>query len=158
MDIDAKSDARVAPAFKPQRRTMALEPRILFDGAAAAAVDQQHQDGGGDAGKAPADHATPSEARSEPGQQQSASRHLLVLDSRIEGREQLTAQLPGNVDVLVVEANQDGLAAISSALAQLGQVDSSQILSRGASGEFTLGKTTLNADNIGQFAQPLTAC
>jgi VCBS repeat-containing protein len=155
MDIDTKSGARVPPAFKPQRRAMALEPRILFDGAAAAAVDQQHQDSG-DAGKATTDPATPSDARSEPGQQQSASRHLLVLDSRIEGREQLTAQLPGNVDVLVVEANQDGLAAISAALAQLGQVDSIQILSHGASGEFTLGKTTLSADNIEQFAQPLS--
>ncbi|WP_264158916.1 VCBS domain-containing protein [Metapseudomonas lalkuanensis] len=155
MDIDTKTGARVPPVFRPQRRAMALEPRILFDGAAAAAVDQQHQDNG-DAGKATTDHATPNDARSEPGQQQSASRHLLVLDSRIEGREQLTAQLPGDVDVLVVEANQDGLAAISAALAKLGQVDSIQILSHGASGEFTLGKTTLTADNIDQFAQPLS--
>ena len=29
------------PAFRPQSRTLALEPRILFDGAAAIAVDQQ---------------------------------------------------------------------------------------------------------------------
>nr|WP_144276999.1 VCBS domain-containing protein [Pseudomonas resinovorans] len=144
------------PSFKPQRRAMALEPRILFDGAAAVAADQQHQDSG-DAGKAPAsEHATPSDARSEPGQQQSASRHLLVLDSRIDGREQLTAQLPGNVDVLVVDSDQDGLAAISAALAQLGQVDSIQILSHGAAGEFTLGKTTVSADNIKQFTQPLS--
>ncbi|MDH4566989.1 DUF4347 domain-containing protein [Pseudomonas sp. BN414] len=155
MDIDTKPGTPVPPAFRPQCRAMALEPRILFDGAAAAAVDQQHQDAG-DAGKPAADHATPNDARSEPGQQPSASRHLLVLDSRIDGREKLTAQLPGNVEVLVVEANQDGLAAISAALAQLGQVDSIQILSHGAAGEFTLGKTTLSADNIGQFAQPLS--
>ncbi|AYF86679.1 DUF4347 domain-containing protein [Pseudomonas sp. DY-1] len=155
MDIDTKPGTFVPPAFRPQRRALALEPRILFDGAAATAADQQHQDTG-DAGKPVADHATPSDARSEPGQQPSASRHLLVLDSRIDGREKLTAQLPGNVEVLVVEANQDGLAAISAALAQLGQVDSIQILSHGASGEFTLGKTTLTADNIDQFAQPLS--
>ncbi|RWU19039.1 adhesin [Pseudomonas alkylphenolica] len=146
----------VPAAFRPQRQALALEPRILFDGAAAtAAADQQHQDNG-DAGKADTAHATPTDARSEPGQQPSAARHLLVLDSRIEGREQLTANLPDNVDVLVVEANQDGLAAISSALAKLGQVDSIQILSHGASGEFTLGKTTLTSGNIDQYAQPLS--
>ncbi|QYX48999.1 VCBS domain-containing protein [Pseudomonas tussilaginis] len=146
----------VPTAFKPQRQALALEPRILFDGAAAtAAADQQHQDGSDNADANTA-HATPAEARSEPSQQPSAARHLLVLDSRIEGREQLTAKLPGNVDVLVVEADEDGLAAISTALAQLGQVDSIQILSHGAAGEFTLGKTTLSADTIEQFSQPLS--
>lgn len=147
----------VPTAFKPQRQALALEPRILFDGAGAAAADQQHQNqDSGDNADAKSAHATPNEARSEPGQQPSAARHLLVLDSRIEGREQLTANLPGNVEVLVVEANEDGLAAISTALAQLGQVDSIQILSHGASGEFTLGKTTLTADTIDQYSQPLS--
>jgi len=153
--MTTQTRSAVPTAFKPQRQALALEPRILFDGAAAAAADQQHQDNG-DSADANTAHATPADARSEPGQQPSAARHLLVLDSRIEGREQLTANLPGNVQVLVVEANQDGLAAISAALAQLGQVDSIQILSHGASGEFTLGKTTLSADNIGQFSQPLS--
>ncbi|MEE1864922.1 VCBS domain-containing protein [Pseudomonas auratipiscis] len=146
----------IPAAFKPQRQALALEPRILFDGAAAAATADQHQQDAGDTGKSDTAHATPSDARSEPGQQASAARHLLVLDSRIEGREQLTANLPDNVDVLVVEANQDGLAAISSALAKLGQVDSIQILSHGAAGEFTLGSTTLTAENVGQYAQPLS--
>ncbi|WP_280283067.1 VCBS domain-containing protein [Pseudomonas sp. BN415] len=154
--MKTKLGALVPPVFKPQRRAMALEPRILFDGAAAAAtVDQQHQDNGDNADAAQS-HATPDDARSEPGQQQSATRHLLVLDSRIEHREKLVGQLPSNVEALVVDSSQDGLAAISAALAQLGQVDSIQILSHGASGEFTLGSTTLTADNIGQFAQPLS--
>ena len=148
--------AAIPAAFKPKRQAVALEPRILFDGAAAAATaDQQHQDNG-DAGKTDSAHATATDARSEPGQQPSAARHLLVLDSRIEGREQLTANLPDNVEVLVVDANQDGLAAISGALAKLGQVDSIQILSHGASGEFTLGSTTLTAGNIEQYANPLS--
>ncbi len=133
---------------------MALEPRILFDGAAAAAtIDQQHQYSSDADAAQP--HATPNDARSEPGQQQSATRHLLVLDSRIEDREKLVAQLPSNVEALMVDGSQDGLAAISAALAQLGHVDSIQILSHGASGEFTLGSTNLTADNISQFTQPL---
>ncbi|MGF6691824.1 VCBS repeat-containing protein [Metapseudomonas resinovorans] len=155
MDMKTKLGALVPPVFKPQRRAMALEPRILFDGAAAAATVDQQQDNGDNADPAQS-HATPNDAHSEPGQQQSATRHLLVLDSRIEDREKLVGQLPSNVEALVVDSSQDGLAAISAALAQLGQVDSIQILSHGASGEFTLGSTTLTADNIGQFAQPLS--
>ncbi|WP_442107531.1 VCBS domain-containing protein [Pseudomonas sp. NUPR-001] len=153
--MTTQTRSAVPIAFKPQRQALALEPRILFDGAAAAAADQQHQDSG-DKADTGAAHATPSDARSEPGQQPSAARHLLVLDSRIEGRQQLTANLPDNVEVLVVDAKQDGLAAISTALAKLGQVDSIQILSHGAAGEFTLGKTTLTADNVGKFSQTLS--
>lgn len=137
---------------------MALEQRILFDGAAAAAADQQHAGDDNSAGNKDSALATPAthtEARSDAPAQPSAARHLLVLDSRIEGREQLLAQLPADVQVLVVDSQQDGLAAISASLAQLGQVDSIQILSHGAAGQFTLGSSTLSADNIEQFATPL---
>lgn len=137
---------------------MALEQRILFDGAAAAAADQQHAGDDNSAGNKDSALATPAthtEARSDAPAQPSAARHLLVLDSRIEGREQLLVQLPADVQVLVVDSQQDGLAAICASLAQLGQVDSIQILSHGAAGQFTLGSSTLSADNIEQFATPL---
>nr|WP_328803626.1 VCBS domain-containing protein [Pseudomonas ullengensis] len=128
-----------------------MEPRILFDGAAAVATEQQHNSGADhpiqDA------HATPVETAATPAQ--SAPRHLLVIDSRVENREQLTQQLPPGVQALVIEQGQDGIAAIEQALETLGQVDSIQILSHGAAGQFTLGKTTLSSDNIGQFGHAL---
>ncbi|MDG9925675.1 MULTISPECIES: VCBS domain-containing protein [unclassified Pseudomonas] len=137
--------------FRPQGLALALEPRILFDGAAAVAVEQQH-----DNAPAPADsidhHPAPSEP---PASAQSSPRHLLVIDSRVENREQLVQQLPHGVKALVVQAGQDGLAAIEQALEALGQVDSIQILSHGSSGQFTLGGTTLSSDNVGQFGEVL---
>ena len=134
-------------SFRPQGQTLALEPRILFDGAAAVAVDQQH-----DAGN-PTEHPpTPTET---PAPDQPSAPHLLVIDSRVENREQLTRQLPPGVQALVVEAGQDGIAAIEQALAVLGQVDSIQILSHGSAGQFTLGSTALSSDNIGKFGQTL---
>ncbi|WP_175653173.1 VCBS domain-containing protein [Pseudomonas sp. Marseille-P9899] len=140
--------------FRPQRQALALEPRILFDGAAAvAASDSQHGDPARPDDTSP--HATQTEARPASEATPSAARSLLVLDSRIENKEQLLAQLPANVSALVVNSNEDGLAAISAALAQLGQVDSVQVLSHGAAGQFTLGNRTVSADNIDQLGQTL---
>ena len=84
-------------------------------------------------------------------------RTLVVLDSRVENREQLTANLAANVTTLVVDAGQDALAAISAALAQLGKVDSIQIFSHGASGQFTLGNQTFTAANLDQFGSTLNS-
>ncbi|MFJ2426612.1 VCBS domain-containing protein [Pseudomonas sp. NPDC087804] len=144
--------------LRPQRQALALEPRILFDGAAAsAAVDQHHSDPAAPpaAVDAQVPHATPTEARATPEQAPSAARSLLVIDSRIENRDQLLAQLPGNVTAIVVNVGEDGLAAISAALAQLGKVDSIQVMSHGASGQFTLGNRTITSDNVDSLSKTL---
>jgi VCBS repeat-containing protein len=144
--------------LRPQRQALALEPRILFDGAAAsAAADQHHSDSTATpaAADAAVPHATATEGRAATEQAPSAARSLLVLDSRIENRDQLLAQLPGNVTAIVVNAGEDGLAAISAALAQLGKVDSIQVMSHGAAGQFTLGNRTITADNVDQLGQTL---
>ncbi|WP_394558358.1 VCBS domain-containing protein [Aquipseudomonas alcaligenes] len=137
--------------LRPQSQALALEPRILFDGAAAVAVEQQH----GDASDSP-DNPDNAVAHPEPSATpQTPPSHLLVIDSRVENRELLVQQLPPGVKALVVQAGQDGLAAIEQALEALGQVDSIQILSHGSAGQFSIGATTLSSDNIGQFGQAL---
>lgn len=145
--------------LRPQRQALALEPRILFDGAAASAAADQHHSDPADAAHPATDTAvkpaTATEGRPATEQAPSAARSLLVIDSRIENRDQLLAQLPGNVTAIVVNVGEDGLAAISAALAQLGKVDSIQVLSHGASGQFTLGNRTITADNIDQLGQTL---
>jgi len=145
--------------LRPQSQALALEPRILFDGAAASAAVDQHQNDPAGTPPAPAavdvPHATPNEGHPATEPAPSAARTLLVLDSRIENREQLVAQLPGNVTAIVVNPGEDGLAAISAALAQLGKVDSIQVMSHGAAGQFTLGNRTVTADNVAQLGQTL---
>ena len=121
-------------AFRPQSRALALEPRILFDGAAAVAVDQQ-----ADAAQAP--QATHPATEAPP-------RTLVVIDTRITGYQNLADQIAKNAEVVLVNAAQDGLKAISDALAAGGKVASIQILSHGAAGEFTLGNRTVTADNL----------
>jgi hypothetical protein len=89
--------------LRPQSQALALEPRILFDGAAASAAVDQHQNDPTGTPPAPAavdvPHATPTEGHPASEQAPSAARTLLVLDSRIENREQLVAQLPGHATV-----------------------------------------------------------
>lgn len=153
--------------LRPQHHALALEPRVMFDGAAAtAATDPNHQ---GDATKAPeapaaAERSTASATRTEaavatvasaPAAPAAPAQSLLVVDSRVEQQEMLSAQAGPGVTVLVVNSNEDGLAAISAALANMGQVDSIQILSHGASGQFTLGNRTISSDNVGQLAGQL---
>ena len=138
--------------FRPQSHTLALEPRILFDGAAAVAADQQQDaDHGTDAEHTPATQVE--SAASAPAQ--AGAKHLLVIDSRVENRDKLVSQLPEGVQALVVNLNQDGIAAIEQALEALGQVDSIQILSHGAAGQFTIGNTTISADNVDQLGERL---
>jgi VCBS repeat-containing protein len=145
--------------LRPQSQALALEPRILFDGAAASAAVDQHQNDPAGTPPAPTTvdvpHATPNEGHPATEQAPSAARTLLVLDSRIENREQLLTQLPGNVSAIVVNPGEDGLAAISAALAHLGKVDSIQVMSHGSAGQFTLGNRTVTADNVDQLGQTL---
>lgn len=141
-----------ANRFRPATQTLALEQRILFDGAAAVAVDHQQSH---DADAPATDHPAASEPTAAAPRETSASKHLLVLDSRIENREQLLAGLPGNVTAVVVNSTEDGLAAVSAALGQMGQADSIQILSHGSAGQFSLGNQTITASNLEQFSSTL---
>ncbi|MEN0105591.1 MAG: DUF4347 domain-containing protein, partial [Pseudomonas sp.] len=144
---------RALPRLKPHSQLLALEPRILFDGAAAVAVDQHHDSASN--GATDSDHApsTPTEApAATPVTEQ---RTLLVIDSRVDAPDKLTAGLPSNVTVLVVNSQQDGLAAITKALEALGKVDAIQILSHGEAGQLTLGNRTLSAANVDDLGSTL---
>ncbi|WP_448681009.1 VCBS domain-containing protein [Pseudomonas nicosulfuronedens] len=143
--------------FQPTAHALALEQRILFDGAAAAAVDQQHHDSTAEA-KDTAKPATAVEARAQAAAPaQAAPRNLVVIDARLENRDQLAANLPVGTTALVVDAGQDAIAAISTALTQLGKVDSIQIFSHGATGQFTLGNQTFTSQSVDQLGDRLSA-
>lgn len=144
--------------FQPVGHALALEQRILFDGAAAAAVDQQHHDSSAAEAKDTATPATAVEARAQAAAPaQAAPRNLVVIDARLENRDQLAANLPLGTTALVVDAGQDAIAAISNALAQLGKVDSIQIFSHGATGQFTLGNQTFTSQSVDQLGDRLGA-
>ena len=131
------------PAFRPQSRAIALEPRILFDGAAAVAVDQQNSPDSALHAPVPAAEAAP--------------RTLVVIDTRIDNYQGLASHVAPGADVVLVGAGQDGLKAISDALAAGSQVASIQILSHGAPGQFALGNQSISADNVAILSDTLRA-
>ncbi|WP_150674325.1 LEPR-XLL domain-containing protein, partial [Pseudomonas fluorescens] len=104
--------------LRPQRQALALEPRILFDGAAAsAAADQHHSDPAEAAHPATdpaATPATPTEGRPATEQAPSPARAFLGPDTRIENREQLLAQPPANVTATGANVGEGGLPPISA--------------------------------------------
>ncbi|WP_152223827.1 VCBS domain-containing protein [Pseudomonas sp. SCB32] len=155
--MDNQGKARAAFLLRPHTHALALEQRILFDGAAAAAVDQQHHDSQAAEAKDSAPPATAVEARAQASAPApSAPRNLVVIDARLENRDQLAANLPVGSSALVIDAGQDAIATISNALAQLGKVDSIQVFSHGATGQFTLGNQTFTAQTVDQLGDRLS--
>lgn len=121
--------------FRPVSRILALEPRLLYDAAAAVAADRQQND-------AQASHDDANAAQAAP---QAAGKHLLVIDGRLAGAQGLADSATPGTKVLIVNPAQDGVAAVRQALEALGSVDSVQILSHGTPGQMTLGSSVLTA-------------
>ena len=143
--------------LKPQCQAMALEQRILFDGAAVAAAADQIDDSGAHhaAADSAADHdPVQPEAIANPA---ATPRHLVVIDSRVENYEQLAAQLPDDVQALIIDDDKDGIAAITQALQQLQDVDSIQILSHGSAGQFNLGSSHITSSNLDSISESLAS-
>ncbi|WP_405314590.1 VCBS domain-containing protein [Pseudomonas sp. 10(2024)] len=155
--MDTKSRTGFATASRPRSQAVALEQRILFDGAAAAAVDQQQHSDAGPAEAKDTSHPAPTASEAQTTAAAPAPRNLVVIDARVENRDQLAATLPAGTTALVVDPGQDAIAAISNALAQLGKVDSIQVYSHGASGQFTLGNQVFTRQTVEQLGDRLSA-
>nr|WP_318289813.1 DUF4347 domain-containing protein [Paraburkholderia sp. BL8N3] len=149
--------SKTADVFCPQRHALALEQRILFDGAAAAAVDQHHADPAHPAGAAEhpaaADPRAPLAALTAP--RPAPTKNLVVIDSRVEHGNELLAHLPANTSVVLIKPGEDAVSAVTAALASLGKVDSIQIFSHGAPGQFTLGNQSFTSATIAQMTAVL---
>ncbi|WP_454674132.1 VCBS domain-containing protein [Achromobacter pestifer] len=123
------------PTFSPVSRTLALEPRLLFDAAGAVAADQQHT------AQADASHADAPQADA------GAAKTVLVIDARVQGAQALADSATPGTKVVVVDAGKDGIAAVQAALDALGKVDSIQILGHGTPGQMLLGSSVLSAQS-----------
>ncbi|WP_110640815.1 VCBS domain-containing protein [Salinicola sp. CPA57] len=144
----------------PRSRLLALEPRLLFDGAAAATVDLADTDHAttknGNTHHAAMDW-TATERIEAPSNREQAKRHLVVIDARLEPaqRQTIADSAKASTELVVVKAGQDGVDAITSALAGMDNVQSIEIFSHGASGQFQLGNTHVAADTLGSLEDQL---
>ena len=136
---------------------LALEPRLLFDGAGAVAVADSFDAGQGayveppDSDHTPAADARPSEAL----EQGPGSETLLIIDARVADHQSLLADLPGNVTVRVIGVEESGIAVISEALAEGGDFDAVHIVSHGSAGALSLGSDAIRNDTLAGQSEAL---
>ncbi|GJE77141.1 Ig-like domain-containing protein [Methylorubrum suomiense] len=163
----AGSDSRAATGARtPTIR--ALEPRFVFDGAAAPAAAQAHSDAAatqshGDAppGERPepdghAAHAEPADARAAapvaPPTHETATasgRHeIVVIDKGAADLATLLAGMPSSAEIILIDSARDGFDQLADALAGRSGIDAIHILSHGSAGDLHLGTGELTAETI----------
>lgn len=150
--------------LRSSSRALALEQRLLFDGAGAVAADQfGASDHHFEAPKTEAASFTDTRSSETMEAPAGSGNVLVVIDARVADAQGLIGSLPSNASVRVVDTNESGIAAIGAELAK-GQFDTVHIISHGTPGEFELGSdkinnTTLNdqSSSVANWSEHLTA-
>ncbi|MGE4292628.1 MAG: cadherin-like domain-containing protein [Desulfovibrio sp.] len=77
-----------------------------------------------------------------------ATHTLVVIDTSIDSWETLAQGISSDAELLLVDADDDGVAAVTEALAGRTDIDSIHIVSHGESGRVFLGSTSLDAATV----------
>ena len=85
----------------------------------------------------------------------SSQTSLIVIDSNIEGYEDLITGVVSDTEILILDRDRDGIAQITEALNNYEEVASIQIISHGDSGSIQLGNTHLSLANLQQYQDDL---
>jgi len=149
--------------LRSKSRAIALEPRLLFDGAGAVGVADAFDD----------TYAEPEQSQHEAGHNDDTDSNgilngdelhvpggaspstLVIIDSRVDEFQSLLADLPANTVVRVVDSEESGLAAISDELSKGGNFDAVHIFSHGTPGSFTLGSDQVDSSTLANQAEQL---
>jgi hypothetical protein len=82
----------------------------------------------------------------------STSLTVIFVDSNVSDYQWLVDNREPDAEVVVLNADRDGITQITEYLAGQRQVGSAQIISHGAAGALQLGSTTLTAENLSSYA------
>ena len=92
----------------------------------------------------------------------SAANELVVVDSHVDGYDQLLADLEHqiaagrNLEILLLDGSQDGVTQVSDFLQQFDRVDSLQIISHGGETGFQLGSSWITGDQLVHYSDQIT--
>ncbi len=138
----------------PSSHLLALEARMLFDGAALVTHDVSVEA----ADRSVFEQAREA-ARDVAGRADSASApapELLVIDASVQGWQNLAQSRGANVELLVIEQGQDAVALIAQALSGKHGYSALHVVSHGDGGQLFLGGRTIDANTLaertGEFA------
>ncbi len=150
------------PVLRPRNRALALESRILFDGAAAVvAADQlapspEHHDTTPAEAKSPVADIAPAAVVAPPAANDTSAPHtLVVIDKAVANWQQIAAASPPGSELLLLDTNRDGSQQIAEYLEGRGTYDSVHVISHGSAGQIILGNETLNVSNLSENAAQL---
>jgi hypothetical protein len=148
----------------PSSTLMALEPRLMFDGAALSSVDPfvaNAIDGGGRSAQAGGVFGRDGEAaavasRTTAGEVSvappPAMRELVFVDPSVPDLNRLIAGLRDGVDVIVLDPSRDGLAQIAEVVGGSSDpVGALHVMSHGATGQFMIGSRVLDAASLALY-------
>ncbi len=173
---DQSGDEPKKPAGASQKQTrpkpslLSLEPRLMFDAAAAATAAEvrteqvaQEQAEAAVSNHETADHQTqessdshdllqalstfmPNESRTE----------VVFVDPTVPNYRELLSGMDPNIEVIVLDGGQDGVEQMASALSGRVGIDAIHLISHGDAGTLQLGTGTLTAESMsGQYADKL---
>jgi len=170
----AAPPARAAqgPRLRPARSMLALETRIVFDGAVAATLTDPHDGSAGalhqpaiagraiDAGRASAEAArsaalAPERAPAETAAKAAGPGTIVFVDASVSNPQALLAGLKPGVEVVMLDKNRDGVQQIADALKGRHGLESIQIISEGSTGRVILGSSVLSDNNIDNYQSAL---
>ena len=77
---------------------------------------------------------------------------LIVVDTGIEGYQDLLADLEPDTEILLIDAHENGLQKLADYVQGRDDISAIHILSHGDQGEFSLGSASINSDNIDRYA------
>ena len=167
--MNMKPSHHPAPAVASRPRSkrgllmLALEPRLMFDGAvvATAAVADTHVDATRDTSATRSDAAAPATpaAAERPVAEQSAAvsgRQVVFIDSGVRDYQSLVSQMPPGTEVVMLDGRGDGLAQIARWAQSHSGYSAIHILSHGTEGNLLLGTQTLNGANMASHQAELS--
>ncbi|HEX6692869.1 MAG TPA: DUF4347 domain-containing protein, partial [Burkholderiales bacterium] len=176
---------KASAALKRRTRMIALEPRMLFDGALGVDLgakatamlrgDVNLDSGAGEPAPTP---AAPEPQRSEADKAKSAEKtlekaaekaiealegrpgaepkELVFVDTSVKGYQELLKDVNPKATVVLLDPARDGIKQITEYLSKESGITAVHIVSHGSAGELQIGTTRLNAENMsGEYAQAL---
>lgn len=161
-----KKTAPVRTAANPAMSAlaMALEPRMMFDGAVAATAVEVADTQTADAQPTADTSSSHDNLAATPTGTADNRQEIVFVDGQVQDYQQLLAGIKPGTEVVVLNPTGDGLKQISDYLAGRIGIDAIHIVSHGLPGQVTLGSLTLDkagldarAADLAQIGQSLDA-
>ncbi len=168
-DIPAKLSRKVPENPRTKQFLLPLEPRLMFDVAAAATAaevktEQVAQEQAEAAVSGAGEAADDSQGRTDSQELFQAISTFMPNESRTEvvfvdptvlNYRELLSGMDPNIEVIMLDGSQDGVRQTATTLTDRTGIDAIHLISHGSVGELQLGTGTLNVESMEQYANEL---